>query len=158
MEVVPRKPFRELEAFHPFNNMDSKRREMERIWDHMTCEHHPVKHLVAEWLPAVELSETNDCLIIKAELPSMKEKDIDVSLRGDVLTIKGEKRQEKREDKEKEHYHYSETYYGSFQRSFSLPVGVKADSIEAHFDNGVLKITLPKTEEAKEKETKIKVK
>ena len=103
MEIVPRKSFRELDSLHPFKNMESKRREMERIWGHMTCEHHPAKHFEEEWLPAVELSETNDSLIIKAELPGLKEKDIDVSLRGDILTIKGEKRQEKREDKEKEH-------------------------------------------------------
>jgi len=158
MEVVQRKPFRELEAFHPLMNLDAKRREMERIWGHMTCEHNPANHFEGEWLPAVELSETKDSLIIKAELPGLNEKNIAVTLSGDILTINGEKKQEKKEDKEKEHYHYSETYYGSFQRSFRLPVGVKADNIDAHFDKGVLKITLPKTEESKEKEIKIKVK
>jgi HSP20 family protein len=96
----------------------------------------------------------------KLNSPGLEEKDIDVSLSGDILTIKGEKKQEKKEEKkeEKDHYHYAETFYGSFQRSFRLPAGVKADNIDAHFDKGVLKIALPKTEEAKKKETKIKVK
>jgi HSP20 family protein len=81
-----------------------------------------------------------------------------VTFSGDILTIKGEKKQEKKEDKKKEHYHYSETYYGSFQRSFRLPASVKSEDIDAHFDRGVLKITIPKTEEAKDKEIKINVK
>lgn len=157
MEIVPCKPFRELETYHPFKEMDLMRREMERIWGRMTGVHHPANPSVGEWLPSVELSETKDSFIIKAELPSLKEKDIDVTFSGDILTIKGEKKQEKREDKEKEHYHYSETYYGSFQRSFRLPASVKSDDIDAHFDKGVLKITIPKTEEAKDKEIKIKV-
>jgi len=158
MEIVPWKHIKELEAIHPFRELESMRRDLERTWSRITGLLHPAKPLVGEWLPSVELSETKDNLIIKAELPSLKEKDIEVTLSGNILTIKGEKKQENKEDKEKEHYHYSETYYGSFQRSFRLPTYVKADDIDAHFDNGVLKITLPKTEEAKEKEIKIKVK
>ena len=156
MEIVPWKPFRELEAFHPFKEMDSMRREMERIWSRLTGGYQPANPLVGEWLPTIELSETKDSLIIKAELPGLEGKDIDVTLSGDILTIKGEKKQEKKE--EKEHSHYSESYYGSFERSFRLPAEVKEDNIDASFDKGVLKLTLPKTEEAKKKEIKIKVK
>ena len=129
---------------------------MERLWNQFTGGYQPASPLVGEWLPSIELSETKDSLIIKAELPGLEGKDVDVTLSGDILTIKGEKKQEKKE--EKEHSHYSESFYGSFQRSFRLPVDVKADNIDASFDKGVLKLTLPKTEEAKKKEIKIKVK
>jgi HSP20 family protein len=109
-----------------------------------------------EWLPAVDISETEDKLVIKAEMPGLDGKDVDVSISADVLTIKGEKKKEKEE--KDEHYHCVETYSGSFQRSFRLPHNVQTGKIEATFDKGVLKITLPKTEEAKKKEIKIKVK
>ena len=94
--------------------------------------------------------------MIKAELPGIDEKDVSVTISGDVLTIKGEK---KKEEEEKDEHHYRvERYYGSFQRSFQLPNSVKADKIEADFEKGILKVTLPKVEEAKKKEVKIKVK
>ena len=79
-----------------------------------------------------------------------------MSISGNVLTIKGEKKKE--EEEKDEHHHYVERYYGSFQRSFQLPAGVKSDKIDATFDKGVLKVTLPKVEEAKEKEIEIEVK
>jgi HSP20 family protein len=79
-----------------------------------------------------------------------------VTISGDVLTIKGEK---KKEEEEKDEHHYrAERYYGSFQRSFQLPASVQADKVEAAFEKGVLRVTLPKVEEAKKKEVKIKVK
>ena len=82
--------------------------------------------------------------------------DVNLSISGNMLTIKGEKKKE--EEEKDEHHHYVERYYGSFQRSFQIPVNVKTDKIEANFDKGVLKVTLPKTEEAKKKEIEIKVK
>ena len=108
------------------------------------------------WSPSVDISETKDKLVIKAEMPALDAKNVDVSISGDLLTIKGEKIKE--EEEKDEHHHYMERYYGSFQRSFQLPVNVKTDKIEATFDKGVLKLTLPKTDEAKKKETAIKVK
>jgi len=84
------------------------------------------------------------------------EKDIGVSISGDILMIKGEK---KKEEEEKDEHHYRvERYYGSFERSFRIPTGVKADKIDATFDKGVLKVTVPKAEEAKKKEIAVKVK
>ena len=109
-----------------------------------------------EWLPSVDISETEDKLLIKAELPGLEVKDVSVSISGDILTIKGEKKKEE-EDKD-EHHHYVERYFGSFQRSFRLPVNVQADKVEATFDKGALKVRLPKVEEAKKKEIEIKVK
>lgn len=107
-----------------------------------------------EWAPMVDVSETKDNVVVKAEIPGMEAKDMDVSVSGDVLTIKGQKKTE--EEKKDEHYHYRERYSGSFQRSFRLPVAVKTEKADAAFKDGVLTITIPKAEEAKKKEIKIK--
>jgi len=104
----------------------------------------------------VDISETKDNFVVKAELPGLEAKDVNVSISGDILTIKGEKKAE--EEEKDEHYHRIERYSGSFQRVFQLPIGVKGDKIEATFDKGVLKVTLPKVEEAKKKEIEVKVK
>jgi HSP20 family protein len=90
---------------------------------------------------------------ITAELPGMEEKDIEVNVSDDVLTIKGEKK----EGKKKDHY-VSERHYGSFQRSFHIPDGVDANKIEASFQNGLLTVTLPKTAEPPKQAKKIEVK
>jgi HSP20 family protein len=79
-----------------------------------------------------------------------------VSISGDVHTIKGQKRKE--EEEKDEHHHYVERYYGSFQRSFRLPSNVQSDKVDATFDKGILKVTLPKVEEAKKKKVEVKVK
>ncbi len=145
-ELAPWKPFRELERM---------RREMDRLWDTF-FERRPSRgEEVAEWLPSLDVSETKNDYVVKVELPGLEPKDIDISLTNDVLTIKGEKKQEK-EEKE-ENYHLIERSYGSFTRSVRLPSQVQSDKINATFKNGVLKVTLPKTEEAKKKEIKIKV-
>ena len=94
-------------------------------------------------MPAIDMSEDEKAYKITAELPGMEPKDIDVSVTGDMLMLKGEKRQEK-EEKDK-NYHFSERSYGSFQRSFELPASVDRNNIAADFSKGVLTITLPKT-------------
>jgi HSP20 family protein len=106
--------------------------------------------------PNVDVAETDKVFEITAELPGMTEDNIDVSLADGVLTLKGEKKEEK-EQKEKGYY-LSERRYGSFQRSFRLPEGVDENKIEANFEKGVLKITLPKTPEAVKQAKKIAVK
>lgn len=107
-------------------------------------------------VPAVDVAEDEKAYHITAELPGLSEKDIEVNLSGDVLTISGEKRDE-REEKEKS-YHFSERRYGSFRRSFALPQGVERDKVEATFKNGVLSLTLPKTPDAMQQQKKIEVK
>ena len=107
-------------------------------------------------VPAVDLAETDKAYTVTAELPGMDEKDIDVSINGDMLVIKGEKRQEK-EEKNK-NYYVAERAYGSFQRSFTLPDGVDRDRIAASFAKGVLTVTLPKSAEAQKQQKKIEVK
>lgn len=110
----------------------------------------------ADWNPSVDISETKDNFVVKAELPGLDAKDVNVSISGNILTVKGEKKKE--EEEKGEHHHYVERFYGSFQRSFQLPANVKTDKIDAHFDKGVLKVVLPKTEEGKKNEIEIKVK
>ena len=146
----------ELMPWRPFGELGSIRSEMDRLWNKFLGETPFVRSFTEEWSPSVDISQTKDKLVIKAELPGLDAKDVNVSISGDLLTIKGEKKKE--EEEKDEHHHYMERYYGSFQRSFQLPVNVKTDKIEATFDKGVLKITLPKTEEAKKKEIEIKVK
>jgi HSP20 family protein len=106
--------------------------------------------------PAIDISEDEKAYKISAELPGSNPKDIDVSVSGDMLTLKGEKRREK-EEKDK-NYHFSERAYGSFQRSFQLPSSVDRDKVAADFSKGVLTITLPKTAEAQKPQKKIEVK
>lgn len=105
--------------------------------------------------PAVDLYEEKDDIVVKAELPGMEKDDIEVNLSDNRLTIKGEKTQE--EEVKKEGYYRSERSYGSFVRTLELPREVQTDKIKAAFKNGILEIRLPKTEEAKKKETKVKV-
>jgi HSP20 family protein len=106
-------------------------------------------------LPAVDVVEKENAFEISAELPGLDEKDVEVTLADDVLTIRGEKKEEK-EQKDKNYYR-SERRFGSFQRVFELPPGVDQGKIEASFRNGVLKVVLPKTAEAQKKTKKIAI-
>jgi HSP20 family protein len=148
MELVPWRPFG--------GELSSLRREMDNLWNRFFGETPLARRVTEEWWPSVDMSETKDSFIMKAELPGLDAKDVEVSISGDVLTIKGEKTKE--EEEKDEHHYRAERYYGSFQRSFQLPVGVQADKVEAAFDKGVLKVTLPKVEEAKQKKIEVKVK
>ena len=106
-------------------------------------------------MPAVDVVEEDRRFEITAELPGLSEKDIEVSMSDQSLTIKGEKKQEK-EEKKKDFY-LSERYYGAFRRTFSLPEGVDSDKIDATFKDGILTINLPKTAAARKKEKKVAI-
>jgi HSP20 family protein len=107
-----------------------------------------------EWLPSVDISETNGSVTVKAELPGMEAKDIDIDISGDILTLRGEKKVE--EEKKEERFYCRERHYGSFQRSFRLPTEVQSDKADARFQNGVLTIDVPKSEESEKKKIEIK--
>jgi len=143
----------ELTTWKPFRELDKMRSEMDRLWDSFFEGRPQVRF--GEWFPTLDVSETKNDLVVKVELPGMDQKDIDVSLSDGHLTIKGEKKKEK-EEKE-ENYHFIERSYGTFTRSVQLPKEVKHDKISASYKNGILKVVLPKSEEAKKKEVKIKV-
>ena len=147
MNIVPWKPFDELKTM---------RKEMDNLWDRFFPET-PLHERYAghEWLPAIDLKETKDKLVVKAELPGLETKDIDLTLTEDILTIRGEKKEEKEEKDERRYF--VERYCGAFERRIKLPTLVKTDRIDATFKKGILTINLPKSEEARKKEIKIKV-
>jgi len=105
------------------------------------------------WNPSVDIFENDNEVVIKAELPGMDAKDIEVRLENNVLILKGERRFEK--EAKEENYHRVEREYGVFSRSFSLPAAVNGDKITAEYKDGILKVLLPKKEETKSKPIKI---
>lgn len=101
------------------------------------------------WMPAVNVEENADHLVLTAELPGMKREDVELEVENNILTIRGEKSEERQEGDENKRYHVWERRYGSFQRSFTLPRTVKADDIAAEFKDGILYVRMPKSPEAK---------
>ena len=110
---------------------------------------------LTRWAPAVDISETPDELVVKADLPDVNEKDIDVRVETNLLTIRGERKFEKAESEE--NFLRVERAYGSFSRSFSLPNTLNTEAIAAEYKNGVLTVTLPKREETKPRQVKVTV-
>ncbi len=108
-----------------------------------------------EPMPAFDIAETDDHFNVKADLPGIDPKDLDINLTGNVLTIRGEKKEEREDHKER--YHFTERRFGSFSRSFMLPADVKEDGIEASYKEGVLRVNIPKSERAKQKKIPIKM-
>jgi HSP20 family protein len=143
-----------ITRWRPFRDMVSIQDEMNKLFDDFFG-----RPLVRPgwtegvWSPSVDVSEDKDNVIIKAEMPGVSKDDVKISVQDNVLTLKGEKKQEK-EEKDK-NYHRIERSYGSFCRSFQLPTTVKTDKIKASYKGGVLSVTLPKTEEVKPKEIPI---
>jgi HSP20 family protein len=110
---------------------------------------------VADWIPTVDISESDGEYLIKAELPEVKKEDVKVTVENGVLTLQGERRQEKEEQGKK--YHRIERSYGSFVRSFTLPEAVDESGVKAEYKDGVLNLHLPKTEKVKPKAIDVKV-
>jgi HSP20 family protein len=154
-----------LQPWWPF---ESLRRQIDRLFDDFGAGIFPFRRSVLDierfgreqggWgaVPAVDITETDKGYEITAELPGMDEKNIEVKLANDGLTIKGEKQEEKEE--KKKDYYLHERHFGSFERCFQLPESVDVDKIEAKFKKGLLTVTLPKTPEAQKAEKKIAVK
>ena len=101
------------------------------------------------WMPAVNVEEKAGELVLTAELPGLGEDDIEIELENNILTVRGEKREEREEGNEGGRYHLWERSYGTFQRSFTVPRTVKPEDIDAHFENGILTVHMPKVPEAK---------
>jgi len=109
----------------------------------------------AYWTPAVDIEEDEKYYLLTMDLPGLDKKEVDIKLDGEVLTVSGEKKEEKKETNK--NYHRIERYYGKFQRSFRLNDDVNREQIEANFKNGVLRLSLPKTEKALPKQIEVKV-
>jgi HSP20 family protein len=115
----------------------------------------PTSLMEAKWMPMVNVDEDDKTIHVRAEMPGLDEKDLNVTLENNMLTISGEKREERKEEKKR--YVVSEMRFGSFSRSIALPEGIKGDSISATFKKGVLVIDMPKTEQVKTGKIKITV-
>lgn len=136
-----------MNAMTPWTGLGTLKQEMDRLVERFfepRLEEFPA---FAGWAPKLDVSETKDAIVVKAETAGVDPKDIQISLQEQLLTIKGEKRQEK--DDKDEQYHRMERSYGSFARSLRLHVPVDAGKVNASFKNGLLTITLPKTPAAK---------
>lgn len=140
-------PIKEMDEFFDRYNQ-SARRALSQGDSHLS---------MPDWSPSVDVDETDTEFNIKAEMPGVKKEDVHVSFDNGLLTIKGEKKDEKTEGKKGKN-HRKECFYGSFSRSFTLPDGIKAEDIKADYKKGVLKITLPKSEEPKLEAKKIEIK
>ncbi len=108
----------------------------------------------SELVPAFDVSETGDHIIVKADMPGIDPKNLEINLSGNLLTVKGEKQEEHKE--ENESYHWMERQFGSFTRTFTLPADVKQDGIDAKYKDGVLTISIPKSESAVQKKIEVK--
>ncbi|MFC1864794.1 Hsp20/alpha crystallin family protein [Chloroflexota bacterium] len=147
--ITPWRPFRELETLERHFDDIFGRPSLPSIWRRIPMEERG-------WVPSIEVFDKEDKFVVKAELPGMKEEDIDVSVVGDTLTIKGEKKAES--EVKEEDYYCCERSYGSFYRSVALPSHVDTNKIDADYENGVLEISLPKIPEVKPKKIAVSTK
>ena len=127
----------------PFRDVMALREEVNRLFGRTLGEGAGA----AVWTPAVDVFDTKDSIVLKAELPGMKPEDIDIEIDDNVLTIKGERRF--KEQVEEGRYYRLERSYGHFSRSLTLPQGVRGEQVQAQFDQGVLEVRVPKAEEVK---------
>jgi HSP20 family protein len=121
-------------------------------WQRMALEGNGKK---LDWAPSADISETDKEYLIRAELPAVKKEDVQVTFDDGMITIKGERKQQKEDKNEK--YHRMESFYGSFERRFSLPENVNADTIRCESKDGVLTVHIPKTETPKQKAKQITI-
>ena len=146
-----------LVKYNPLRELRSMQEQMNRLlnvsWNHDLAGE-DIKEGI--WQTSVDIYETEDSIVINAELPDVDQKDIEVHIEDNTLTLKGERKHSS--DVKKENYHRIERYFGSFQRSFSLPANVQQDGISAVCERGVLSITLPKKDEVKPRQIKVDVK
>ncbi len=130
----------------PFREMTQLQNRFDRLFE-------AVGGRQESWLPAVDVFDTQDAVVLKAELAGMNPDDIQIEVEDNVLTIKGERKFEEKVDEER--YYRVERRFGSFQRSLALPQGVKSDQIDAAYDEGILTVTVPKAEQEKPKRIEV---
>jgi len=145
----------ELSIWPAFGRLTDLRDEIDRLFESPLTELARTSNLLSGWNPALDLYEDKDNLYVKVELPGMKREEIDVSLHEGSLSISGERKSEqKHEDAE---VYRAERFFGRFQRTVTLPTPVAAEKVKAQYKDGILNITLPKTEEAKPKHIDVNV-
>ncbi|HEY2119015.1 MAG TPA: Hsp20/alpha crystallin family protein [Candidatus Acidoferrum sp.] len=143
-----------ISRFEPFRSVSSLPEQLNRLfneaWDRSSEEGN-----LTTWAPAVDIYETEHELVVKADLPEVKPEDLDIRVENNILTIRGERKFEKKVNES--NYLRVERAYGSFTRSFSLATTVNSEAIKADYKNGVLSLSIPKREEAKPKQIKVNV-
>ena len=142
--------------WEPFREMGTLRNAMDRLFEEGLIRPSRLWPELGQGETAVDVYQTANDVVVKATLPGVKPDEVDISITGDTLTIKGEHKEEK--EVKQEDYFHKERRYGTFSRSLLIPVQVNADKAEAVFENGVLTLTLPKVEEVKPKQIKVKAK
>ena len=143
-----------ITKFDPFRNLLNFQEQFNRMFDDSF--RFRGESALTAWAPAVDIYETENELVLKADLPDINEKDLDIRLENNTLTIQGERKFEKQLSED--NYLRVERAYGSFTRSFALPSSVNPDQIHAEYQNGVLTVRMPKREESKPKQIKLAVK
>jgi HSP20 family protein len=135
-----------LMRWSPWQELESMNRQLSHLLDDS---HFGLSSEAGQWVPTVDIRETDDALLVQAELPGIEKKNVRLEVKNGMLTISGERRYEK--DVKEENVHRVERAYGKFSRSFSLPTNVDADKVDATMKDGVLEVRLPKRESAKPK-------
>ena len=145
---------RALSRWEPFRGANTLQEHVNRLFSDV-FEQSPKESNLSTWAPAVDIAETEQELLVKADLPGVDPKDLDIRVENNVLTIRGERKFEKHVNED--NYLRVERAYGSFTRSFSLSNTVNSEAIKADYQNGVLSLSIPKREEAKPKQIKVNV-
>ena len=143
-----------LSRWEPFRGAAALQEQVNRLFG-TVLERSAEESNLTSWAPAVDIYETEQELVVKADLPDVEAKDLDIRVENNILTIRGERKLEKKVNED--NYLRVERAYGSFSRSFSLANTVNTEAIKAEYQNGVLTLTIPKREEAKPKQIKVNV-
>lgn len=156
MSMIPWRGKRQDAEVEPFGALDVFRSEMDRIFDRFLGGNWSPGRMggMGDWLPSVDVSETDKEITVRAEVPGLDPDDLDVSVTGNVLTFSGEKKESS--EKKGENYSYTERRFGSFRRSITLPAAVDAGKVSAKHRNGVVTIVLPKLESERPKRIPVK--
>ena len=150
-----------LSKWQPFKELSDLRKQMDRLFEDMLSVNDNdwmgLHNMGGMWTPAVEIEEKDNELVLKAAMPGIDVKDLDVEVSEDRVTISGEHQSESKTEDEDKNYFHSEFHYGKFERVISLPMPIKTDEIKSDFTKGVLTLTLPKVEDAPKKSVKVKL-
>lgn len=142
--------------YNPFHDLRTIQEQMNRLIDLAWNRESGEDIREGAWQPPVDIYEDENSVIIKAELPDVDQKDIEVKIEDNTLILRGERKQD--QTIKKENYHRIERFYGSFQRSFALPLTIDREKVQASCEKGILTIVLPKREETKPKQINVEVK
>lgn len=144
-----------LVKWNPFSELEDVSNRLNSIFGRLPVSTGQEMLAVTDWTPIVDISETDKAYLIKGEIPGVKKEDVKVTIEDGMITMRGERRQEKEDKGEK--FHRIERCYGSFMRSFRIPDDADESAVKAEFKDGMISVTIPKSEKAKSKPKEIEV-